>query len=91
MSEVVRSDVSDVFLKYSKDGEFKEPVVKCDSCQALLLRAELRTEGSCKHCGNTRVRNVRAMTEADMALAGVWAETGKIDPDWLKLFEGVPS
>jgi hypothetical protein len=90
MSDVVNASASDVFLKYSKDGEFKEPVVKCDACQALLLRADLRKDGQCKHCGNTRVRNVRAMTEGDMALAKVWAETGKIDPDWIKLFEESP-
>jgi hypothetical protein len=91
MSDVINVDAVDVFQKYSKDGEFRDPVVMCDACQALLLRVELKSEGMCKHCGNTRVRNVRAMSEGDMALAKVWAETGKIDPDWLKLFEGVPS
>jgi hypothetical protein len=84
---VINTDAVNVFQKYSKDGPFVEPVVKCDACQALLLKEELRTSGQCKHCGNTRVRSVRAMTEADMVLAKVWAETGKIDPDWLKLFE----
>jgi hypothetical protein len=73
--------------KYSKDGPFNDPAVICDSCQALLLRAELQKAGMCKHCGNARVRSVRVMSEGNMALAKVWAETGKIDPDWLKLFE----
>lgn len=91
MSEVVSADTADVFLKYSKDGPFREPVLRCDACQALLLKDELRTGGMCKHCGNTRVRNVRVMSEGDMALAKVWAETGKIDPDWVKLFEEAAS
>lgn len=88
---VINTDAVDVFQKYSKDGEFREPIVRCDACQALLLKEDLRTEGMCKHCGNTRVRNVRTMSDGDMALAKVWAETGKIDPDWLKLFEGAES
>lgn len=75
--------------KYSKDGPFNDPVVRCDSCQALLLRTELHQHGMCKHCGNTRVRNLRTMNEGDWALLETWAETGKIDPDFLKLFEGV--
>lgn len=79
--------MSDVLQKYSNDGPFREPVLMCDACQALLLKAELRTDGMCKHCGNTRVRNVRVMSEGDMALVKVWAEQGKIDSDWLKLWE----
>ena len=76
--------------KYSKDGPFNEPVVRCDSCQALLLRLELHKEGMCKHCSNTRVRNIRAPSEGDMALVKTWAETGKIDSDWLQLFQEQP-
>lgn len=73
--------------KYSKDGEFKEPCVLCDRCQQLLLIAVLRQEGMCPHCGNTRVRNVRVMTEHHMEQARAWAESGTIDPEWVKLFE----
>lgn len=73
--------------KYSKDGPFNDPLLRCDACQALLLRSDLHQHGMCKHCGNTRVRNVRVMSEGDMALAKAWAEAGKIDEDFLKLFE----
>lgn len=73
--------------KYSKDGPFNEPVVMCDKCQELLLRSQLSRDGMCCKCGNTRVRNVRVLTEENMAIAKGWAEEGKIDPDWLRLFE----
>ena len=73
--------------KYSKDGPFNEPVVMCDRCQELLLRIRLHHDGMCCRCGNTRVRNVRVMTEEHMSLAQKWVDEGKIDPDWLKLFE----
>jgi hypothetical protein len=73
--------------KYSKDGPFNDPVVICDSCQELLLRSEVHAHGMCKHCGNTRVRNVRVLSEENMVIAQGWAQEGKIDPDWLELFE----
>ena len=75
--------------KYSKDGDFKEPVVICDACTKLIIVSELKKIGMCPHCSNTRVRNVRIMTEENMEIAKKWAAEGKIDPDWLKLFEGV--
>jgi len=76
--------------KFSKDGPFSEPCVKCDACQALLLVSDLRKVGMCGHCGNTRVRNVRAMNDQDMATARKWSNEGRIDPDWLELFEASP-
>jgi hypothetical protein len=74
--------------KYSKDGDFKEPVVRCDACQDLILRALLKKVGMCPACSNTRVRNVRMMTQEDFNKVSAWVGEGKIDPDWLKLFEG---
>lgn len=74
--------------KYSKDGPFVEPVVRCDACQDLILMSVLKKVGSCPGCSNTRVRNVRTMKQEDMDRAKAWANEGKIDPDWLKLFEG---
>lgn len=76
--------------KYSKDGPFLEPVVICDSCTELQLTADLRTHGMCVKCGNTRVRNVRVLDEEGMAKARQWADEGKIDPDWVRLFEAQP-
>ena len=75
--------------KYSKDGPFNEPVVICDSCARMLLRVEVQRVGMCSHCGNTRMRNVRVLSEENMKIAQEWASEGKIDPDWLKLFEAV--
>jgi hypothetical protein len=73
--------------KYSKDGDFKEPCVLCDRCNQLLLVYALKHEGMCPHCGNTRVRNVRVMTDHHMRQAQAWAASGVIDAEWLKLFE----
>lgn len=75
--------------KYSKDGPFADPVVRCDSCQALLLRPDVQQHGMCKYCGHTRMRNLRSMGEGDWALLNTWAETGTIDPDFLKVFEAI--
>jgi hypothetical protein len=73
--------------KYSKDGPFMEPVLRCDGCQALVLRTALKRIGMCPECSNTRMRNVRTMSPREQQQAQQWAEVGTIDPDWLKLFE----
>lgn len=73
--------------KYSKDGPFNDPVLMCDACQELLLKAELHKVGSCKYCSNTRVRNVRVLTVEKFDQMKKWAEEGVIDPDFIKLFE----
>lgn len=83
----VRAAVADALTKYSKDGDFKEPVLRCDSCHKLVLHAELKQHGMCPHCGNTRVRNVRVMNDAEMEQALAWALAGTINADWLELFE----
>ena len=74
--------------KYSKDGPFVEPLVRCDACQELILLMKLKEVGMCPFCSNTRVRNVRTMPQADMEKVQQWVADGKVDPDWLKLFEG---
>lgn len=72
--------------KYPVDGPFKEPALRCDSCAKLVLAATLREIGMCPHCGNTRVRNARTMSEDDMVKAKEWISQGLLDPDWLHLF-----
>lgn len=72
--------------KYSADGPFMEPLVRCDACQELLFVADIRKHGMCGHCSNTRVRNVRTMTEPEMAKVKSWVNDGKLDADWAKLF-----
>lgn len=75
--------------KFSKDGPFNDPVVQCDACQELLLREELQSHGMCMHCSNTRVRNVRIMSMEKFDQMKNWASEGKIDADFIKLFEVV--
>jgi len=73
--------------KYSKDGPFNDPVVRCDACQILLLMAELKKTGQCSKCSNTRVRNLRGtLTEQDCQTLLDWKAEGKIDPDFVALF-----
>lgn len=78
--------------KYSKDGPFSDPVLRCDSCGAVVRTAAVKTLGSCpgdgvKGCGNLRFRNVRSMTEAEIGDLTAWG----IDPEFIGLFEGVPN
>ena len=73
--------------KYSKDGPFMDPVVRCDSCQTLLLVAELKEAGACMRCANTRVRNLRGvLISEDCQTLIDWRDEGKIDPDFVALF-----
>ena len=72
---------------YSKDGAFNEPVLICDSCTKVVLKTDLHRLGMCPHCGNTRVRNVRTLNDENLLRVNKWVEEGKVDPDWLKLFE----
>jgi hypothetical protein len=74
--------------KYPVDGPFQEPVLRCDSCNQLVLASTLREIGMCPHCSNTRVRNARTMTDKDMEKAKEWISQGHLDPDWLHLFKG---
>lgn len=69
--------------RYHKDAPFTDPVVRCDSCQALLFHEKLCKDGMCEYCGNTRVRNVRAMSGEDMEKL----RASGVDPEWIALFE----
>lgn len=73
--------------KYSVDGPFNEPVLRCDSCARLILATTLKDLGMCPHCSNARFRNVRTMSEEDIQKAKDWADKGIIDPEWLNLFK----
>jgi hypothetical protein len=53
------------------DG-FDEPVLRCDSCQALMRRTTIRTHGACKKCGNKRMRNVAFMNETERDEIAGW-------------------
>lgn len=72
--------------KFSHDGPFSDPVVRCDACQVLILTDDLKKNGVCE-CSNTRVRNLRAINEKDKAIIRKWIDEGKVDPDFLIIFE----
>ncbi len=70
--------------KYSIDGEFKEPVVRCDKCMRILLVEELRKRGDCKYCGSHRVRSLKSFTLEEKEKMEKWG----VDEDFLALFKG---
>ncbi len=71
--------------KYSHDGEFVEPLVRCDSCSRLIFVKELTRRGMCQ-CGNTRVRNVKSLKKKELKLVSKWADEGKLDKVWVDLW-----
>ena len=80
-------DINDQKINYDPKAQvpFADPVVKCDSCSALIRREAVRDIGSCTKCGNRRIRNCLVLTTEDMAQCKEWG----IDPDFLALFESV--
>ena len=68
--------------KYSKDGPFNDPLIRCDRCQELIETTLIKRFGSCPQCGNSRVTNVKVMSEKEMK----WAKAQGIDPLFLSLF-----
>ncbi len=74
--------------KYSHDGEFIDPLVRCDSCAQLIFVKQLTKRGMCE-CGNTRVRNVRSLTEDELNTAKKWVDEGKLDQVWVDLWVGI--
>lgn len=81
MGSAVTLDVS----KYSKDGPFNDPVVRCDSCRALLRRKEVHELGCCSACGGRRIRNVLVFSPEEKQKMIEW----NIDPAFLSLFKEV--
>jgi predicted RNA-binding Zn-ribbon protein involved in translation (DUF1610 family) len=69
--------------KYHKDAPFADPVVRCDSCNKIVLAADLRKAGRCPHCGNRKVRNLQVFNEAEQAQMKEWG----VDPAFLAQFE----
>ena len=68
--------------KYGYTGNFNDPVVRCDSCQRLLLMRDLVKTGRC-WCGNRQVRNIFRFTLFEyLKMRFVW----RVDRDWLGLF-----
>jgi len=74
--------------RYSHDGEFKEPLVRCDSCAKLMFSKKLSQQGSCD-CGNTRVRNITKLSKKELNKVTKWASQGKLDQVWVNLWVAV--
>ena len=73
------------FEKYDPDGPFVDPVVRCQSCQSLILRKVIQSVGSCPKCGHRRMGNVLNITGEE--IEGL-KEKG-IDPDWIALLKPI--
>jgi predicted nucleic acid-binding Zn-ribbon protein len=72
-------------MKYSKDGAFEDPVIRCTECQNLIFRRQIEKFGGCPKCGNRRMRNVLNLTKEEMEML----RTKQVDENFLKLFEEV--
>lgn len=68
-------------MKYSKDGPFSDPVVRCDSCAKIILTKQLKELGSCV-CGNRKVRNLLVYNEDELKQMREWG----VDEDFIALF-----
>ena len=51
---------------------FTDPVLRCDSCQALVTRTTVRKHGACTKCGNRRLRNVTVFDEIEKKQMEDW-------------------
>lgn len=54
------------------EGEFTDPVLRCDSCQVLVKRKTLHKLGACPECGNKRVRNLTVFNDEEKAQLEAW-------------------
>ena len=80
MSNNLNIDIS----KYSKDGAFEEPIVRCDSCHTMLFVEDIKKTGKCL-CGCRKVRNVQTITSEEVKIL----KERDVDPAFLALFEEV--
>ena len=64
-------------------SDFNDPIIRCESCQELLLRATVSEIGCCSRCGNRRVKNVNILQPDEMEKLKKW----KVDPEFIVLFE----
>jgi len=72
--------------RYSKDGPFNDPVLRCDSCSKLVRHVVLTQMGKCPHCGSRKVRKMDTFNSEELKQMQEWG----IDQDYLALFEVVP-
>ena len=58
---------------------FSDPVVRCDSCQALVKRETLHKLGCCNECGNKRMRNLTIFNDKDRDQLIEWGFQSFVD------------
>ena len=65
---------------------FNEPVLRCDSCNKIVIKNAITTLGLCNHCGNKRFRSVDVISELELI------QIKKLDgaEAFLELFKEVP-
>lgn len=51
---------------------FLDPVIRCDSCQALIRRTTVHGLGACDQCGNRRMRNLTVFNEDEKKQMEAW-------------------
>jgi Zn finger protein HypA/HybF involved in hydrogenase expression len=61
------------------DHAFTDPVLRCDSCQALVKRTTLHKIGSCPKCGNKRVRNLTVFNDEERTQMLDWGFDAFVD------------
>ena len=78
--------------KYSKDGPFSDPVVRCEKCRALVFVTDLSAVGKCPNidpqgnaCGNRRVGNVQSLSGTELE----HLRQKGVDPEYLALWHEV--
>lgn len=67
--------------KYSKNGPFTDPVVRCHECRKIVRVEKLKERGSCS-CGCRKVQELRGFTREERDKMDDWG----IDPDFLAIF-----
>ena len=68
--------------KYSDDGPFHDPVLRCKGCSKLVLLTDLKKLGLCPLCGERKVKKVSIFSEDELK----WMREKEIDSDFIALF-----
>ena len=80
-----RGDIKSGNLKYSDDGAFNDPVVRCYECNKIVKLETVKTIGRCEHCGARKIKKMHNMNGDELNQMVEWG----IDPDFLALFAPV--
>jgi len=69
-----------------ENGEFNDPVLRCDSCTKLVKRTTLHNLGCCGLCGNKRIRALDVFNEDERDQIIEWGHES-----FLAAFEVAPN